>query len=180
MRLGEQDIISTVLLKRFQVEGEFNGADGRHYGIIRRDDGSLLAHNPGAPDLDPYQMAWASDILKLLNRELHHDGAWVIVFTHPAPWSEMEMIRFGGDSEYDRYAIIWLDADGDPQFSVEWEKGTDELRDFTAILLQGATATIAKCESAWQTWNLHMRHVLQPTEGQLYRRAKGERPPSAA
>lgn len=174
MRLGEQDIISTALLKRFQAEGEFGGADGRHYGIVRRDDGSLLEHHPGSPELDPFQMMWAADVLKLLNRELHHDGAWVVVFTHVRPLLGLPR----ADREYNRYCLIWLDADGDPQFSVEWEAGAGELRDFADVLLQGINATVQKCESAWQTWNLHMRQVLQPTKRQLYRRAKGERAPS--
>lgn len=171
MRLSENDILTPALLRRFEAEGQFEGADGRHYGIILRDDCSLMVHHPGSPLLDPVQSMWARDVLALLNRELHHDGAWVCVFTHVAP-TTIERSH----PEYGRYCLIWIDEDADPQFSVEWERGDSELRTFLDVLLQGREATAQKCETAWQIWHHNMRVVLDPKMNQLFRRAKGERP----
>lgn len=182
MRLRETDTITPTLLRRFQAEGEHGDGDGRHYALIQRDDGSLMSHHPYSPNLDPAQMIWAADVLKLLNRELHHDGAWVVVFTHAQVASLTELVRSGFNphhAEYGRYALIWLDADGDPQFTVEWEMGcSDELSDFTDVLLAGIHSTAQKAEAAWMLWHKHMRQVLEPKAAQTFKRAKGERAPS--
>lgn len=180
MRLSEADIITPTLLRRFKLEGEFEGSDGRHYGLIPRDDGSLMCHHPGSPAVDAVQALWAADVLKLLNRELHHDGAWVVVFTNVRPVSLECVLANPGHAPYDRYCLIWLDADGDPQFTVEWEAGiTSDLQDFADVLLAGIESTAQKCEAAWSLWHTHMRQVLDPRIGKdTYRRAKGERAPS--
>lgn len=178
-RLREQDILSAALLQRFQLEGEVGDADGRHYGLILRDDGNLFCHHPGSPSPSPDQLMWAGDVLKKLNRELHHDGAWVVVFTHVLPVSIESVLHNATHADYGRYALIWLDQDGDAQFTVEWEAGiTTDLVDFTAILLAGIHSTVQKCDAAWTTWDHHMRHVLKPKAGQTFKRAKGERAPS--
>ncbi len=180
MRLLENDLLTPLLLQRFRLEGEFEGADGRHYGIMPRDDNSLLVHHPGSPSLDPMQMLWAGDVLKLLNRDLHHDGAWVIVFTHPVPVTPDVVPMLPKHQVYGRYAIIWVDEDGDPQFSMEWEIGiSSELKHFADVVAQGIEATAQKAEGSWQLWHTAMRKVLAPKQDQLFKKAKGQRAPSA-
>jgi hypothetical protein len=124
--------------------------------------------------IDGWQMAWAQRMLALLNIELHHDGAWVIVFTHPH-----SLIVSLTAPQYRQFRIMWLDVDGDPQFTLEWAHGEahDEF-DFAAVVLTGIEAWGQKCEECWLHWHRLMRETLEPAEGQTFRRARGERPHS--
>src|SRR4051812_19586677 len=135
MRISENLVISPTLLRRFAAEGEMEEGDGRYFGVIQRDNGDLLVHHPASPSAIAPQLLWAGEVLRLLNRELHHDGAWVLVFTHPQSVPGISVLHHSGHAEYRRYGLIWLDADGDPQFTMEWQAGTAELRSFTDVML---------------------------------------------
>ena len=180
MKLRYDAAVTPALLQRFADEAKFEAGDGRYYGIILNDFGHPVAHHPYSPALDYIQLIWAADILRRLNRELHHDGAWVIVFTHVLPQDEVKSILYNREhAEYGRYCIMWMDHDADVQFSQEWVHGSsEELRDWATVMSQGVEAVLQKCEGSWQLWHEAMRLVLDPKPDQLYRRAKGERPPS--
>lgn len=172
--LTEDLAVTPALLRRFIAEAEMEGGDGRHYALIRRNDGSLLAHHPGAPGLSPMQLLWSQDILRLLNRELHHDGAWCVVFTHPKP-----RFQDAKHADYARYVLLWMDQDGDVQIPIEWLEGDyTGFRTFTEVMMAGVQSTAQKCEGAWEVWREMMVKVIQPREGQTFKRARGERAPS--
>jgi len=176
--IDEETLITPTLLRRFLLEAYCDGGDGRHYAIIRKPDGHVLVHHeqPASPKLALEQLTWAADLLRLLNREIHHDGAWVIVFTHPeTPHYESILHSTPTHWKYRRYAILWIDEDGDPQFTQEWSQNDSEMLDFADVVVAGLESTAAKAETAWQLWNTHMRDVLDPAEGQLVKAAKGER-----
>jgi hypothetical protein len=172
-KLDDRTLLTPVLLQRFRLEGEYEGGDGRYYALMLRSDGNLLSHHPGAPMLDPMQSMWAADVLKLFNRELHHDGAWVVCFTHLPPINKDAAI-VPKHAEYHRYCLIWLDADGDPQFTMDWANGETELLDFADVMLAGIVSTGMKAEASWQVWHQKMRKLIDPKEGQTFKRAKGE------
>jgi len=176
--IREDLVLTPTLLRRFELEAQFEGGDGRHYALIRRDDGSLLSHHPGSLPAVPDQLMWADDMLRLLNRELHHDGAWVVCFTHIKPQPIDCVLYNPQHGDYGRYCLIWLDQDGDPQFTQQWMEGEGELRDFADVILAGRGSTAQKCETSWQLWHEMMRKVLAPKEGQTFKRAQGQRAPS--
>lgn len=180
--LDDRTLINKALLRRFELEARGEAGDGRYYAMIRRQDGNLLAHHPIGPQLDPQQMLWAQRVLSLLNRELHHDGAWVIVFTHPRRPEGLAIIEDPKHVLYDRYCLLWVDSDGDVQFAIEWQKGDGELYDFTDVIMAGIESTAAKAQGAWQVWHTMMRQVPEIKSGdqRTYKRAMGEAAPSAA
>lgn len=179
--LAFDNLITPALLTRFAAEGVCEDGDGRHYGVIRRDHANLFVHHPNSPPLDSTQLLWAGRILKLLNRELHHDGAWVVAFTHPSKISfESAAHAEARSAYYLRYCLIFVDRDGDPQFTMEWLHGQNtELIDFTAVVLNGIESTAQKCAGAHGMW-LEAKRMLDLKQSETYRRAKGERAPSAA
>jgi hypothetical protein len=177
--LTEDLVLTPTLLRRFELEAEFEGGDGRHYALIQRNDGSLLSHHPASPAVEPFQAIWAANVLRLLNRELHHDGAWCVVFTHPKPPKLENIFQDAKHAQYARYVLLWLDRDGDVHIPFEWMEGTCELRTFSDIMIAGVVSTAQKCELAWEIWHDTMIKTLEPREGQTFKRARGERPSSA-
>jgi hypothetical protein len=178
--LSDDLLITPTLLRRFELEAQFEDGDGRYYAIIRCENGRIVPIPFCAWELKPDQRMFAEDVLRKLNRELHHDGAWVICFTHvKRPSLECVLLDIK-DADYARYALIWVDRDGDPQVTQDWMEGTtDELRDFAAVLAAGIESLMAKCETSWLLWHEMMVDVIEPEEGQTYKRAQGQRAPSA-
>lgn len=178
-RIDDDTLITPSLLRRFVAEAELEAGDGRHYAFMQRSNGELLAHNPYSPEIDPHQAMFAADVLKFLNRELHHDGAWVIAFTHPKKPDPGMAIFAQPSTEYRRYVLLWLDSDGDVQFAVEWIEGESELLDFPEVMAAGLIPIANQCEGAWAMWDLHMRKVIEPRDGiDTFQRARGQRAPS--
>lgn len=177
MQVSDDLLITPDLLRRFQLEASMDSGNGQHYALVRQSNGNLLAHHPGSPPIIAEQVIWAVDVLHALNKELDHDGAWVVVFTHPRLPDLATVIHAQPDHfTYDRYALIWLDEDGDCQFTVEWARGESELLDFADVMLAGLQSTLSKCEAAWELWHHHMRDVLEPKPDELIKKAQGQRP----
>jgi hypothetical protein len=175
-RIDDDTLITPTLLRRFAAESTMEGGNGQHHAFIERSNGVLLDHNPGSPECLGEQLMFAADVLRKLNRELHHDGAWVMVYTHPAEPAEGSVIFVnGGNREYRRFVLLWLDQDGDVQIPIDWVKGESELADFPDCLIAGIEYWMQLCENAWDLWHTHMRQVLEPRQGETFRRARGER-----
>lgn len=181
MRLTEHQVVTPLLLRRFELEGDAEDGNGQYYAIMLRDSGDLLVHHPVGPSLDPNQMVWAGTVLRRLNRELHHDGAWVICFTHPAI-VQLETVLHSAPNNrtYNRYCLIWMDADSDVQFTQEWIAGDNiGFRVWADVVKAGIESTVQKCEASWSIWHQMMQQVLEPKAAQTFKRAKGERPASS-
>lgn len=179
-KLTDETLITKALLQRFELEAaEEGGNQYAYYALIRRSDGNFVAHHPNMPHLDPMQLMWAASALTRFNAELHHDGAWVLVFTHPKPPSIL--IADPKYVECARYVFLWLDADGDVQFPMDWMENETELLDFADVVAAGIESNMQHAEESWQRWHHLMRVVpeIKAGKGQTYQRAKGERAPSA-
>lgn len=173
-RLGDSIInlgpVRENLRTRFEIEAEEEHGNGSYVGYLTQENGAMVTERRWALNPEPEQYMFAEDMLRLLNRELHHDGMWVIVFTHPGPFNPIV-----ATTEYSRFGFIWLDSDGDPQFTMDWAKGECEELDFTDVLMSGIESWADRCEAAWEQWNLYMRKVLQPKQDQLVKKAQGQK-----
>ena len=170
-KVDDDTLVTANLLRWFITEAELEGQNGQHFAVLERDNGSFFEHNPHSPELDEMQAIWARDMLTMLNKELHHDGAWFILFTSPGAMAHLLQSR----NEYGRFSIAWMDGDGDVQLAVEWVAGESDELDFADVILSGDEAWAQKCEAAWQAWKILQRDVLDLKEGQTIKRAKGQR-----
>jgi len=173
--LDDKKLMTVALCRRFQAEAHLDGGNGQFFALMQRSNRKFLSFSPGSPEIDPMQMLWAQDVLGLLNRELAHGGGWVVVFTCPMP----EWMTFNVERGYGRYALMWLDADGDVQFSQEWQRNDGELLEFADVINAGIFSTAQKCEASWMAWKSLMIDVIDPAEGQTFNKAVGEIPTSA-
>jgi len=171
----DEHLITPALLRRAAQEGEFEDGNGQHFLLIQKSDRDFIGHNPYSPELGPDQMIWGQDILGYLNTELHHDGAWVLVFTNPKTFAE----SLTGQQDYRRFAVIFLDRDGDAQFTVEWvEHESHDLYDFADVMLAGRDWLVAFCEAGWRQWHMIIHEALAPAENQLRKAAQGQTKPN--
>jgi hypothetical protein len=175
MRDIDDRILATpALLARLAAEARFEGGTGIYWGIAVRQGGLLVPFRsaPAHPVPVPEQQMFANDMALALNRRLHHDGAWLVLFTHPATtFAALPII--GAPVDFGRFVFLWMDRDGDVQFPVECSD------DFTEVLLAGPDHWMESAEQAWQQWR-RQHAALDLREGEVYRRALGECAPSQA
>jgi len=177
--LAEDLVVTPRLLGYFRREALADKGSGRFYALILRDDmTSLQAFHPLSPQLAPMQALWAGHMLMLLNVELSYGGAWGVVFTHPVPSPQQCIMSAPTHCDYERYHLIWVDEDGDPHVDIEWEAGTGKLRKFVDVMKAGPIAIAQGCEAALQEW-FRQNRALEAKPQQTFKRARGERPPSA-
>lgn len=163
-------------LKRCQYEGSEDGGSGAYLAVIHTADNQLMHHSQVGLQMGEDEMIFTSKLLPMLNKELHHDGAWHCVFTHYRP----EVIREGLKSpeirmQFTRLALIWMDKDGDVQFPLDWVSGESEMLDFAEVLAAGIEAWGDLAENAWQQWRKFMVEVVDAKAGQTIKAAQGER-----
>lgn len=78
----------------------------------------LRNYEDSLTNCDPHdlQQDFARKIMQALQKQAHHDGLWLVGYTHPP--STYGVIT---DSEncWNRMIAIWFDDDGDPQYTLE-------------------------------------------------------------
>lgn len=129
MSLPQNLYDSLVIKKRLLQEAGFECAHGvphkRHYWIVAPEAdtrlGDILLRNfkPSFIDIEPHdsQQQFANMLQAVLQHNLHHDGLWLVGWTHPP--STAHAVRVDGDNAWGRMVMIWLDSDGDPKFTAE-------------------------------------------------------------
>lgn len=172
-KLEDKILITPLLLRRFQDEAAYEtGRSAQDYfAYIQTCDGHIRRLCPYTIEPAPHYNMFACDLLGALNKHLHHDGAWVFVYTDPTPFSKSPIATF---TEYERFCFIFLDRDGDPQFTVDWIANNQaDQRDFTACMTAGPDSWIEKCESAWQIWKTSLE-PLDLRSGETIKKAQGQ------
>lgn len=170
-RMDDDLLMTPALSRRFAAEAEYEGGPGLYWGVVQRSNGVVLPVRKGFQAHEHQQM-FAFDMVAALNREIHHDGSWAVLFVNPPPLDPMQVIEKDPKVEYDKFVILWVDPDGDPAFPVECEEP------MWRVLECDLPHWIQQCENAWEAWRLAMREILSPREGQTYKRAQGQRAPS--
>lgn len=165
-KLNDDWLVSPFIQQRLLDESEDTGGNlTGFWAVVTGENGArkVMASTKIMPD--PMQQVFAGDMAQALNRHLRHDGAWIVFWTHPPQ-------VFGADHLYRMWHFLWIDRDGDPQFTIDNEDA------FHTVLLEGADHWLESAEVAWQQWREMMIDVLDPKQKQLFKRAQGEAPPS--
>jgi hypothetical protein len=165
-KLDDKTLITPLLIKRFHAEAEFEGGDGKYAAYIQKSDGHILIDTVSCSS-GMLEQFFAEDMLNAMNKHLHHDGAWVIVFTHYDP--PLPPLKEG---VFNRFVLLWMDKDGDVKFPLECVHPLHKVMGESSI-----DSWLSQCEAAWSLWR-HTETVLDARPSEQYRKAAGEVAPS--
>jgi len=161
---------SLLVRQRLMLESEnTNAVLTGYWAVAVQGDGRQVVMQAGTRSVPDYmQQTFARDMARALNSAIRHDGSWLVLWTHPCFDDGQERVV-----DFNMWHFLWLDEDGDPQFTIDNEDP------FWLALANGELHWLEQAEYAWSQWNLMMREVLAPTEGQTYKRAQGQAPASS-
>lgn len=175
IRTEDDLLVTPVLKRRLHAEAMLDDGNGATWFVLTRSNGDAVEVLSARARFNPLdeQRLFGRDMAKVLNEKLHHDGKWIVAFTHPSPHRPAEWFT-NGVGYFNRWYFLFVDQDGDPQFTVENDDRFDE------VLTEGPDHWIEQAEQAYQTWHLHMREVLdgKARATATFKRAQGEAPPS--
>lgn len=149
---------SPVIRTRLKQEAGFECDWGkpsleRYYAVVPQTDSPLEAielrnydpHSPLTPDPHELQMHFIQAYREQLQKQIHHDGVWIVAWTHPPEVQQALIVD--GDNTFGRLIAIWLDEDADPMFTFETDLP------FVEIVANGGHYYIEQAEKAWYGWN---------------------------
>lgn len=141
--------MSSALSRRVYVEADEREA----WMAVMRSNGEIRikCNSPAHPHMS--QSLFAIEMLRDLNKRIANSGAWTVGWCHG----------------YTRMILIWMDGDGDPQFTVEVD---DRIAD---IIKAGVDHFTAQCYEAWAKW-CWSQDILDLKPEQTFKKAQGERP----
>jgi len=148
---------SPILKQRFAIEGAFEGANGfpnkaNYYFLVPtpespRSQAAIILQNyiENGYDVSPHelQIGFADELRYQLQKEVGHDGYWIVGWTHPPVASP---VLIDHDTVWGRLVIIWLDEDADPKISMDFE------RPFADLIGDGGRYFIQQAEKAYEIW----------------------------
>lgn len=158
MKLSDAIWDSPVLRQRLKAEAAFESRNGRpekaQYCVFAPHNGggracnTLRNYKPEVLDIDPHEMqvAFAQELRWRLQKELHHDGIWLVGWTHPPSTHQAIMVE--GDNCWSRMVILWLDEDADPQFCLDIDDTP-----FVEMIQRGGRYYLDMSERAWLEWS---------------------------
>lgn len=164
----EELYLSAALREAIENRARGDAGNGKWFASVQREDRSLVSFlGPNSKLPLEWQRVFGTDVLRRLNAECGHHGAWVVFWTHPRARNVITL----GDASYDRWHMVWLDADGDPQFNITCE---DRFED---VVKAGVDKWVQDGEDGWQGYK-EMLRVIDPQPGQQFMAAKGEKRPT--
>lgn len=164
-KFNDEWLVSPAIMQRLVDESE--DTEGRYtgfWGAFTKANGDIV-FGGNIPAPCEFQRMFAADMAKGLNDNLRHDGVWLVFWTHPP-------VAMAVDADVYRVShLLWLDEDGDPQFTVDNEDP------FHEVMEAGFDHWIEAAEDAWQQWE-EARDTLDLSPGQTFKKVRGELPPS--
>lgn len=185
MKYPDYVLDSKAVTNRLHAEATFDCSEGDgtkgHFWCLTqvpsdRCVGVRMNFTPSMTDIEPHELqkSFAKELLLALNKEVGHDGGWVVGFTHPpAAWHAFHV---DGDNAWARMFCLWLDADGDPQFTFDTELP------FVEVYGSGTDGYIQQCSQAYREWEKMLGKQglkdLGIKDDQLIREAMGQKAPA--
>jgi len=166
--LKDNRLSTNAILDRLNYEAVSADGDGKWWACLRLEGGQIITRMSKGNEtpVTTEQHAFASTMVSGLNYEIHHGGQWIVMFTNPGE------VRYNDRGEigarvYNRWCFLWMDADGDIQFTIE--NDTDRVEAYMAVPVDG---WLKDAEDAWLHWHRSMRQVLDPKQNQLIKVAE--------
>lgn len=104
----------------------------KHIGVVKTRSGVILRAEHFYK-VAPWQDDYARKLVHKLNYELHHDGAWSVMWSHPTDDGMPTQINFA-----------YQDVDGDPQLVINSD------RTLADMMTRGPDSHLENCERAYQ------------------------------
>lgn len=172
MQITDDMLFSKALRERLDMECALTTdfvAPQRWYAVKVLRDGKVVIernYDPAikvaslvTPDPAPTQMIWAEEAARILNKEIAHNGAWLVGFTHPPGMGDL--LRIDPRFDWRRIIKLWIDETGDVAFTA------DIIDPFWMVMQRPVTHFIEQSEQCWQKWHLLMKQAIDPTPEQL-------------
>ncbi len=161
-RTGRMDDISHLI-----KEGTHDAA-----GVLYWLEGDELIAEPiGKVFPTEEQDTLARMIVDDLNSRFAHGGEWKLLYTGVMKQQWDKISRIFRPHYPTIIKLMWYDADGDHHFNSLCEDPHDVILDNYAGYLMGA-------DQYWHEYQRFINEIIQPRPDQMYRKAKGETPPS--
>lgn len=176
-KLDDDHLITTKTLRQLAAEGLMEEADGAHIAYFQRSNGEFVRYVPPKevyphnPPCLSEQERFLTGLVSFLNRELSHDGAYIVCLTIPV-FEAFGMVQ----AEYKRFTIMWMDKDGDIQFSQDWIQGeVEESLDLNELINNGFEPwgeMMMQCHATWRD----VKAAAGVKEDQTIKLAQGQLP----
>lgn len=174
---------SPVMNMRLEQEAvfEINNDDyliGKFWAIaVRPSDGFPVVNMnfiPSPLEIEPHEVQknFAADLLRALHKEASFGGGWLVGFTHPPEMVTSFIKAEEPDNVWARMFFIWLDEDGDPQFTVDTQLPVMH------VLSAGVENYLGLAYKAKQEWDEYagktMLKEMGVKDSQMVKAAQGE------
>ena len=159
------DLLATpALQERFFLESLFEGERQRKLGYwhLRQRSNGDFSRKAVRYVPEPGVVRMSEILLGNINKKVGMGGAWVLAWMN----------------EGDKLVLMWMDGDGDVQFTYELD--AQQIFHPVPSRRMELNDIVNHCYESWKAWRFHMVEVLDSRPGiDTYRRALGEKPPTA-